>query len=110
MLDPCVPVWEQCVEVKCKDLRMEAKRKRHTLEKSPDLHLFDKSSQCLQPGHHVHVLLCVHDLDLLPQLRNDGARPPAMFQSQILQNKKNQVLNSNFCACHLWNSTVYVNV
>lgn len=33
----------------------------------------------------MHVLLRVHDLDLLPQLRNDGARPPAVFQCQILQ-------------------------
>lgn len=36
----------------------------------------------------MHVLRRVHDLDLLPQLGDDGARPPAVFQSQILVDKQ----------------------
>lgn len=36
----------------------------------------------------MQVLLSVHDFDLLPQLGDDGARPPAMFQRQILQIKE----------------------
>lgn len=53
-----------------------------------NLHLLDKPCQRLGPGHHVDVLLHVHDLYLLPQLRDDGTCPPAMFQGQILQNKE----------------------
>lgn len=60
----------------------------------PYLHLLDESSQCLQPGHHVNILLCVHDLDLLSQLRDDGACPPAVLQRQILKSKR-PVLNCN---------------
>lgn len=48
------------------------------------LHLLDEPCQRLQPGHHVHVLIRVHDLDLLPELGDDGARPPAVLQSQVL--------------------------
>lgn len=45
----------------------------------------------------MHVLLRVHDLDLLPQLRDDGACPPAVFQRQVLQKnlKKGPELSIN---------------
>lgn len=72
------PQW---LHAKC--LQMQAKIKREE-EVPPHLHLLNKSGQGLQPGHHVQVLLSVHDFDLLPQLGDDGARPPAMFQRQIL--------------------------
>lgn len=34
------------------------------------------------------VVLSVHDLDLLPQLRDDGTRPPAMLQRQVLRRER----------------------
>lgn len=49
------------------------------------LHVFDELGERLQPGHHVDVLLRVHDLDLLPQLGDDGSCPPAMLQRQVSQ-------------------------
>lgn len=49
------------------------------------LHVLDEFGERLQPGHHVDVLLRVHDLDLLPQLRDDGSCPPAVLQSQVSQ-------------------------
>lgn len=36
----------------------------------------------------MHILLRVHDLDLFPQLGNDGARSPAVFKCEILHVKK----------------------
>lgn len=71
-----------------------------------NLHLLDKPSQRLGPGHHVDVLLCVHDPYLLPQLRDDGTRPPAMLQGQILQTEP--VFNPNvvlgICCQHIYSS------
>lgn len=55
---------------------------------SPHLHLLDEPRQRLQPGHHVRILLRVHDLDLLPELGDDGARPPAVLQRQVLHREK----------------------
>lgn len=53
-----------------------------------NLHLLDKPGQRLGPGHHLDVLLLVHNLYLLPQLRDDGTCPPAMFQSQVLRKQE----------------------
>lgn len=47
------------------------------------------------------VLLRVHDLYLLPQLRDDGARPPAMLQSQILQRGKKKTTTSFQSKCYI---------
>lgn len=38
----------------------------------------------------MHILLRVHDLDLFPQLGNDGARSPAVFKCEILHVKKKE--------------------
>ena len=52
---------------------------------SARLHVFDESGEALQPGHHVDILLRVHDLDLLPQLWDDGSSPPTVLQGQVLK-------------------------
>lgn len=44
----------------------------------------------------MHILLRVHDLDLFPQLGNDGARSPAVFKCEILHVKKKKKKSSSF--------------
>lgn len=60
-------------------------RERETTQKQPpNLHLLQEPRQGLQPGHGLNVLLRVHDLELGPQLGDDGSSAPAMLQGQIL--------------------------
>lgn len=46
----------------------------------------------------MHILLRVHDLDLFPQLGNDGARSPAVFKCEILHVKKKKKRKRNQAA------------
>lgn len=54
----------------------------------------------------MHILLRVHDLDLFPQLGNDGARSPAVFKCEILHVKKKKKRNQAALSISQLTSTV----